>query len=96
MQITVKPNNNIMFTDEEISKFLDIISTNKGSIESRIDGLTCYSINKAPNNEKKERQFKITLSCHYTNFESFNYTWGYVETLNFFKLLKEIKIFYGI
>ena len=96
MATIVKPNSNNMFTHEEISKFLDIISTNKGSIGIEIDGLTHYSISKAPNNEKKERQFKVTLSCHYVNDESFEHTWGYIETLNFFKLFKEIKIYYGI
>ena len=96
MSTIIKPANNVMFTDEEISKLLDIISMNKGSIETEIDGLTHYFIDKAPNNEKKERQFKISLSCHYVNFEQFEHTWGYVETLNFFKLFKEVKVYYGI
>lgn len=92
----IKPSSTV-FTEEEIKKLLDIVSTNKGSLSSRIDGLTYYSIDKAPNNEKKERQFKITL--HYkspTYFESKTHIMGYFETLNFFKLFKEVELFTGI
>jgi len=97
MKEIITPSNKTIFTEEEISKILGIISSEKGSISSRIDGLTYYTINKAPNNEKKERQFEVTLHYHAPSyFESKSHIMGYFETLNFFKLLKEIELFTGI
>lgn len=90
MKEIITPSNKTIFTEEEISKILGIISSEKGSISSRIDGLTYYTINKAPNNEKKERQFEVTLHYHAPSyFESKSHIMGYFEHLTFLNYLRK-------